>query len=315
MPLLEILKSVLLFFIVAGLAWILTKKKILQKETSHVLSTLLINLIVPAYALYRFSTAFSAKMLQEGLLVLGTALWYAAVAIPLATLLSVFSNYKKEFKIAVIFSNTGYLPISLVTFLASTGINIDQIKLILLILLYVAPWAIFLWTYGYKKLGSEEGTVFNALNPPLVFTFAGVVLGLLGAGEFFKKAWFLKIPFETISAAMVPVMLLCLGSMLAEVESKKFPVKEILLVAMAKFILLPLSAVPVMLLNVPVNVKIVAAFEFCMPPAMNIAVIARYRGGNWKMVSALIFGLYALSIILIPVDVYFLLKLGKIILK
>ena len=67
MPLLEILKSVLLFFIVAGLAWILTKKKILQKETSHVLSTLLINLIVPAYALYRFSTAFSAKMLQEGL--------------------------------------------------------------------------------------------------------------------------------------------------------------------------------------------------------------------------------------------------------
>jgi predicted permease len=273
------------------------------------ISRLLIDFMLPAALFYSMFSHFDPNHLEQVLqpavsqfvlLVLGaglmSVLWRALkLKVPRGTAVALAA-----------FQNNVYLPLPIAVALVPAN---EALKAQFFVGCFVIFFTPTLWSLGVILLAGRRGheqrgsTWKLALNPP----FLGAVGGILGKLIFTKLAIELPLPAKNFLSLMgngtVPVAMVVLGGLLAEVRSVwDVEVKAVYAIAAVKMLILP--AVTLLFLywwrgGDPIF-RLVLMLEASAPPATNISLIVRRYGGETKFVASTTFVTYVMSAVSIP---------------
>lgn len=183
----------------------------LPKETSLVLSRLVLYLMLPAAIFQSFCQNFTVPYLKEGLFFIGLGLVTTGIQVAAATLIGrrlPRDPYTQNLCIAVLaIPNTSYVGTPLVLELFGT-------RTLMQMMLFTVPLTIYCNTEGYRLLaGQGKGGLRSLMNPVTLSMLAGMVFGLAG----------IPVPdlatqvLAGCSGCVAPLSMILMGSILSAV--------------------------------------------------------------------------------------------------
>lgn len=286
MPLGTFIEEMLILYLIGIAGFIARKTGLLGSQTNQVLTQLILHLTLPALILYTLDIPFSlSKVTEFG--------WLTAMSVYII-LIATFIGYQMRkranpikdnspvYESLIIFGNQGYIgyAISYILFQEQGVIYLTMFNICYLI--YIWAYGIFLFTKSAKKIPWRA----IWLNPGIVSTFIGVIVFVTP----FTWPHVLATTLETTGKMTIPLSMLVIGSLIANVKMKSLPqlMKNPLLwkAAFARLLIIPLCLLPFILLPVPFTLLIIAVLVTGMPAAPTISLYAEKYGGNAKLASA-----------------------------
>tara|TARA_Y100001933_G_C18960257_1_gene547821 strand:+ start:355 stop:1284 length:930 start_codon:yes stop_codon:yes gene_type:complete len=294
---------VLFLLIVAGI--IIKKKGIVTEHINKEVSSLVINVCLPAFILSSMAFDFSVEVLiNSGMLVFLSFTIYG-VSIVMAKLLN--KALKKQgaardvYEYIAVFSNCGFMGYPVLH--AAFGE-----EAVFYAAIYNLSFSVLVWSYGVfimQRSHREDAVkrsvisiIKSSINPAMIAVFIGFALFLTGVklpGPIFKTV-------KMIGSATTPLSMMFIGFILAEVHPKELlsDWKDYVLTA-HRLVIIPLlvyfglTAIGVDGITLVIPVVVAA-----MPAAANSAIIASKYKSDFKLASKLIFITTLLSIVSIP---------------
>ena len=198
-------------FLFMGIGFALSKLHILPKESSKVLSKLVVWVFYPALCFITTAKNCTPKTLMDN----GINLLYSAVALALAITLSYFlvpifakrRTYESAiYRYALTFANSGYMGDPLV-------LAIFGEEFLFYYKIFTIPVSFVIYTWGVGILTPKEKKPKNAfiklLNPSNVGLILGIVVGLSGIYTYFPE--FITDSLESLKACLGPCVMLLAG--------------------------------------------------------------------------------------------------------
>ena len=212
-----VLSPMLTLFLCMAVGYVLCKAKILPHEAGKVMAKLLTWVFSPALTFYTMSIyCTTANFIKGGsyILIAGISVCVAVcLSFPLSKLFVKDNSYVRGvYKYALTFGNSGYVGDPLV--LALFGLDgLFWYKLICL------PINILIYTWGIsvlvaKKEGDKRNNLKSLLNAPMIATFVGIIVGLLGVGDFLigtTTVTFFGKTLDLLKSCYGPVAMLLAG--------------------------------------------------------------------------------------------------------
>ena len=169
--------QIIKYFLYMLLGFGLGKAGRLPRETSTVLSRLMLYLMLPSAIFQSFCQNFTIPYLTEGLSLIALGLLTSGLQIVAATVLGrrlPRDTYTQNVCIAILaIPNTSYVGTPLVLELFGT-------KTLMQMMLFTIPLTVYCNTEGYRLLvGKEKADARALLNPVTVSMLAGMAFGLL----------------------------------------------------------------------------------------------------------------------------------------
>ncbi|MBX7247066.1 MAG: AEC family transporter [Candidatus Sumerlaeaceae bacterium] len=204
--------------------------------------------------------------------------------------------------------NNIYLPLPIaMAILASPA---EQARAQFYIGSFVLAFTPLLWSVGVILLKERRDVgvpiikmLGNALNPPFIAAVAGVIVKHISL----KYGWGMPTVATGIlklcSDATVPMAMLVLGGIMAEVKwSHDFEVKAVLTVGIIKLLVIPAAALAFIRFNGGLDpiFGFVMLLEAASPPATNISLAARTFGGKTSLIALTLFITYLISMLTLP---------------
>lgn len=298
------LNSVIIIFTMIGIGFILTKKGLLNEETNHIFSKLVINVSLPLMMVVSLSERFTrAELFRSG--------WWLLISFT-CVILSYFGGKllarvtkcesEGVFLPMVTFSNTIFigLPVNVAIF--------GERSLPYVFLFYLANTVLF-WTLGVAKLSGREkmGSITEAvkklINPPLMGFMGGVFLIITGI-ELYKP---LIDAFRYVGGITTPLSLFFIGTVLANQNLDGLSIgKKETIMLVGKFVMAPVITIVILsiagiYLEIPTLLKHVYLIQASMPSMTNVAIVARYYNRDYKYASLMVGVSTLLCIFTIPV--------------
>lgn len=285
----------------AAAGYIAKIKGIINGESDHALTQIILYITLPALILYSMDFPYQDSLLKDfGWLIL-LSFYALGIACLLALFLASRSNLspdkKSVYQGLVIFGNQGFLGYAVCSSLFSKpGI------------MYAALFNIFflilIWTYGIYIL--TKGRVQFSwkaiiLNPGIAATVAGLFMFL------FSIKWPLIISgtLELLGTPTTPLSMLLIGSLIGNLDVKgmwkALKSKYIWIAVITKLIIVPLFLFPFVFLNLKFEVFAVAVLVTAMPCAPTTPIFAKKYGGNAVFGSIGVWVSSMLSLITLPV--------------
>lgn len=208
------LKQVVNLFLFMILGYVLSKKKIMPRETANVFSKLLVWVCSPALYLNTFSTQFSSEELKKSLVFILAAVVALAVsyfgALLLRKPISRDGYSQNVFIYSACIPNFGYMGnVLILALIGQTALLQFQI--------FVIPFTIFMVTGGYSLLLDRKTGIKGIINPMIIALFAGIILGLLNL----RLPDFVCDMLTGASDCMGPISMILAGCVIADFDLKK----------------------------------------------------------------------------------------------
>ncbi|MGE7835468.1 AEC family transporter [Viridibacillus arvi] len=222
----------------------------------------------------------------------------------ISTLLKASRSEFSAMILGAVFMNSGNYGAPVVLFaLGAAGFDIAVIIMVLQSLL-MNSLGIFFASIGGSQKATIQQSIQKVLRMPLIYAaLAGITL------EFYH----ITIPktvmdgVSLVAEASIPTVMLVLGMQLAAISAKKVDYRLVSVVSIIRIILSPILAA-VILSFMPLSslIKTVLIIQSAMPAAANTTMIALQFDTEPDLVSFTTFVTTIISIVSIPVVLYFL---------
>ena len=294
--------SILVVFCLTG--FVLCKVKLVNSEHSKPLSVLLVYVFFPCMSFNTFSAQFNVAYLQQrGALILVSVgmLAVMVVASKIVTKLLGGDAYTKninEYSMAT--ANVGYMGYPLVEAVFGQEVLLDC-------MMFGLPMSIYIGTIGYNMLtiGKGQKSIWQKIfTPSLIGILLGCAVGISG----------IRLPQTVFDIAkmssncVAPISMLLTGMAISQ-----FSIKELLsnwkvyIICAVRLIAAPVLAFGLIKLFGLSFALIPAVALHAMPCGMNNIVYPKLVGKDCRHGAAIVLVSTALSVITIPLCIYFLL--------
>lgn len=292
---------ILLLFVAIG--YVLGKTGIVKHEHSKALSTLLVYVFLPCNVFKTFVARFNVEYIFAN--------WYSiAISSVIVIVLAVASHFipravtkdkyeRSVFEYSLVVPNSGYMGYAL----ASSVFGAAGLMGIMTMAL---PLQIYIYTFGYAIL-TKQGLNFKKLiNPVLIATLLGMILGLLKT----PVPAFAGSILDSASACMAPISMILTGLVISE-----FKIKDIAFNArIYPIILLRLVVIPVI---IGFALKpfcdswtvSIAVLLYALPCGMNTVVFPKLVGEDCRSGAGVALVSTILSAITVPL-IFFIFGIG-----
>ena len=244
-----VVQQVIILFVLIGIGFGLTKKKLFSEKTIAELTTFILYLVTPCVIIESFNRPFDADMLNALLLS-----FLAAIVVHVLSIFIAFlfirdrdKNTQTIFRFGVVFSNCAFMALPLQqALLGSEAVFYGSS--------FIAVFNLFVWTYGYgimktdtenkgqKKSGQMvfSQLIKTLLNPGIASVFLGLFLFLTST----KLPFFIQKPIQYLAALNTPLPMIVIGFYVASV--KDFSIlkdKKMFLASFLRLVFIPLLSI------------------------------------------------------------------------
>lgn len=299
-----VIQQVAVLFLLIVVGYGVKKLNVVSDKINNEISSLVINVTLPAFLLTAMGASFSKeKLFNSGwLLVIAFAIYLCAILCSyiFVKFMKIEGRNKDIYQYVIVFANTGYMgyPVTAAVF-GKEGVFYAAI--------YNLAFTTLIWTFGVylmKRTDNSEtersikNIMKKMMSPALVAVVVGFTLFLFSVEippTIFKT-------LEIIGGATTPLSMMFIGFILAEIPLRDFgDGKNMAVVTLVRLIILPLLVLVVLkamgvsgyLLSIPVLIT-------AMPAAANTAILSAKYNNDYKLASKLIFVTTLLSIVTIP---------------
>lgn len=294
---------ILFLFIICG--FIIGKLKGIPIEKSNILSTLLVNIFLPAKLFLNFSqrctltylkTNYSTLIISTGIVAL-----LALFSLGASKLLTKNPYERNVYRYSFTISNYAYLGYVLVE--ATLGA-----QALTNMILFCIPFSIYTNSFGYSLLTGKKGLVKSMLNPLMISIALGMVFGIFKI----PIPAILTTAFSNASACTGPVSMVLTGLVISSFTLKELiPNKETFVFSSIRLILIPLFIFSICMLLKPLGLLSEAIYPAavivgCMPCGLNTIVFPLLVGEDCKMGAKFVLFTNIMCLVTIPIWVWIL---------
>ncbi|NLN83372.1 MAG: AEC family transporter [Firmicutes bacterium] len=291
-------------FILIMIGYLLTKSKIINKESGKTLADLLVYFILPSNIIISFLMEFNLQILKEGLVILIVSACIQMITPLLGKYIYPGSEGKElaVLRYGTVVSNAGYLgnPMALALY-GSQGLLYASIFLI--------PQRIVVWSLGVSYFTGNRGKkMFKQIlfHPCILAVIVGLVLMLAQ----------IKLPSALVkvlqhgSNSVTPISMVLIGNLLADISFKSLINKTILWYTTVRLILIPAAVLAICsALNLPTMVTVISTLLVAMPAGATTAILAAQHDGDDVLAAKIVFFTTFLSLITVPIFILIMNKL------
>lgn len=291
-------KQIFLMFIYMMIGFILFKKKMITKQGSKEIATLLLYVILPLAIIKPYLIDFD----HEKLIGLGKSFIIAVVALALSMLVAklIFGKKHPMENFCAAFSNAGFI-----------GIPLTQMALgdeaVFYIAIFIALLTVLQWTYGVMIITGDK----SAASPKKIITNPIVIAVVIGIIVFLLPVSvppILTSAVSAIAALNAPIAMIVLGVYLAQTKlSELFTTKIVYLSTFVRLVLIPLLTIAVLSLfpDSFQDVRLAILISASAPIGTNVAIFAQLNGMDYTEAVKNICFSTLLSIVAIPLIIGF----------
>ena len=294
---------ILVTFCVIG--YVLCKAKLANPDHSKVLSVILIYILFPLMSFKTFSAQFTVEYLQEKGLILLVSLGLIPIVVIVAKIFGKFLGgdpYEKNVnEYSMSMANIGYMGYPLAEALFGTAGMLDC-------MMFGLPMTIYINTVGYNMLTAGKGqrTILHKIfTPRMCGILSGCLVGITG----------LQLPplvFEIAemgSNCVAPISMMLTGMAISQ-----FSIKELLcnrrvyMICAVRIVLMPILVWALVKLCGLTFAMMPAVLLYAMPCGMNTIVFPKLVEKDCRLGAGTVLVSTALSMLTIPLCIYFLLS-------
>ena len=300
------LKSVIIFVLLAVPGYIAVKTKLFKSEDSNVLSKLALYVAVPFFIVSStVSIDLTGKMAINLLLV---ALFYSAFTVLTIFLAKLFIKKDNEKglsgleRFCVIFANNGFIGLPLAE--AVFGSNSPILAYIVVINVINVTMLMVLGSYMFS--GDKSSIYFKGIvkSPAIIAFVIAIIINLIGIKEVSSEVVYYS---NYIKSLVTPISMTILGMKFADVKILSlFTSKKLYYISFLKLIVVPIIVMAIMLV-VNMFIEIDNGIIFTMfigfatsTASLTTSLADRYKVGE-KEASIYVLGTTLLSVITLPI--------------
>lgn len=289
--------------------WVIGRKRV-PSDTLAFLSSLAIDIAIPLLVLANLISDFSPQEYPDWwrmpLWWLGFAI--VSLALSLSASFLVRKEIRSEFTISLFYQNGLFFPILIIEGLFG-GDNPYLVPLFLFVIFHPSMvFSTYTLFFG-KRIQKEKLNWRRIVNPVLVATIVGLIIGLVSVNEYIPK--FLIIIVTMVGAIATPLFMLILGGniyndfMYKADNGKRWYIPEVVKFVVIKNVVFPLIFLALLLwLRPNSTIALIVMLQAAVPPITAIPIFVERCGGNRQIASQFIFASFVLSIVSIPALLY-----------
>jgi len=289
--------------------WIIGRRRV-PSDTLAFLQSLAIDIALPLLVVGNLITNFSPQAYPEWW---RFPLWWlgftvVALALSLSSSFLVRKEIRAEFTIGLLYQNGLFLPILILEGLFG-GDNSYLVPLFLFVIFH--PSLIF-GTYTLffgKRIQKEKLNWRRIVNPVLVATAIGIVIGLVSVNEYIPE-FFITI-VRMVGAITIPIIMLILGGNIYNDfkykanSQRTWYIGETIKFVLMKNVVFPLVFLGLLILLRPdLTVALIVIIQAAVPPITAIPILVERCGGNRQIASQFVFASFVFCILSIPAIIY-----------
>ncbi len=289
--------------------WIIGRRR-LPSDTLAFLSSLAIDIAIPSLVIANLVSGFSPQGYPDWW---HMPLWWLGFAV-VALALSVSASFlvrreiRSEFTISLFYQNGLFFPVLIIEGLFG-GDNPYLVPLFLFVIFHPSMiFSTYTLFFG-KRIQKERLNWRRIVNPVLVATVVGLVIGLISANDYIPK--FLITIVTMVGAIAIPLFMLILGGniyndfMYKTDNNRRWYVPEVVKFVVIKNVIFPLIFLALLLwLRPDSTIALIVMLQAAVPPITAIPMLVERCGGNRQIASQFVVASFILSILSIPAVIY-----------
>ena len=209
-----VFEQVLILFSFVTLGYLLSKTGKVNPRHSKILSSVLVNVILPCNVLKAFWGNFTTEYLSENYVMvtlsLAVLLVLAAAAFFAGKLFGRDKYIQKVYEYSIVVPNMGYMGYPLAEAMYGAAGLMD-------LMMFGIPVSLYIYIYGYPILTKTKINLKELLNPVIITMVAAMGLGLSGL----QMPALVSDILESGSACMGPISMLLTGIVISEYNLKE----------------------------------------------------------------------------------------------
>ncbi len=282
--------------------YLLVKGRLLDRDGLNMITRLLIKFFLPVFMFYQLTTHFDFASFPHWWVFPLFGMAISLVAFIVGKIILFFYRrivYPREFLSLIIFQNSGYIPLMLVTtlFKGEEAKTLYVYIFLLLIGFNLMMWSVGVWLLAKKR---ERGLDIKRIaNPPLVVMFLTLFLISMGWQKLIPSV--ILRSAEMFSHCALPLAILVIGGGLAQIQLARVSLPSLLPVIATKLIILPFIALTIIWIwKIRSLFGFLLMIETVVPSAVTLAIIARFYQSEEEFVNQTIFYTHIISLITMP---------------
>jgi len=289
--------------------WIIGRRRV-PSDTLAFLSSLAIDIALPLLVVANLISDFSPQEYPNWWHIPLWWLGFAVVALALSLLASflVKKEIRSEFIISVFYQNGLFFPILIIGGLFG-GDNPYLVPLFLFVIFHPSMiFSTYTLFFG-KRIQNEKLNWRRIVNPVLVATVVGLVIGLASVREYVPD--FVITIVTMVGAIATPLFMLILGGniyndfMYKADNNKRWYIWDVIKFVVIKNIVFPLVFLALLLwLRPDSTIALIVMLQAAVPPITAIPILVERCGGNRQIASRFVVASFILSIFSIPAFLY-----------
>jgi len=298
-----ILEQVGILLLFCAIGYILARKKVLDSAKGDLLSGMLVHLFMPATVFSTCAANCTVAYISEKypllLVSAGLLLLLIVVARFLVRFLGPACYLRDMYEYSLVIPNTAYIGYPLILSLYGSEGLLDM-------LIFGLPLIFYCYTTGYNILTDRRKEKFSlkkVLTPVTISMALGCIVGLSG----------IRIPnmitqiVDKSAACLAPLGTLLMGMSISEFSFRQMLAdKRLYWLTALRLVVIPLAVFVILKLGRWEFALIPAICSHCMPCGMNVIIFPKLIGQDCSNGAGLVLLSTVLSIITIPLCMYFL---------
>lgn len=294
----NIFTQVAVLFIIILVGYFVRKKGLLDEASTSKLSSLVMNIFLPAMIITAMQIQFDKEMIPKILSLLFVSMVMFGVSTIVAFLLKLFIKSDSKlgiFQYALVFSNSGFMGYPVVEAVLGKGA-------IFYAAIFNLPFNFLCFTLGVyflsKGNSNAKFSIKSMINPSMIAVFIGLALFITGT----ELPVFINQPLELLGDVTTPLSMIVIGSMLAGSSAMEcFKRFDMYMLAILRLVAIPVLVFlvlrPFSFDSVVMAIPVVIA---AMPSAANTAIMANEYGADVALASQAVFFTTLFSVVSIP---------------
>lgn len=294
----NIFTQVAVLFIIILVGYFVRKKGLLDESSTSKLSSLVMNIFLPAMIITAMQIQFDKEMIPKILSLLFVSMVMFGVSTIVAFCLKFFiKSYSKLgiFQYSLVFSNSGFMGYPVVEAVLGKGA-------IFYAAIFNLPFNFLCFTLGVYFLSKGNSnarfSIKSMINPSMIAVFIGLALFVTGT----ELPVFVNQPLELLGDVTTPISMIVIGSMLAGSSAMEcFKRFDMYMLAILRLVAIPMLVFlvlrPFSFDSVVMAIPVVIA---AMPSAANTAIMANEYGSDVSLASQAVFFTTLFSVVSIP---------------
>lgn len=296
-----VLQSVLVLLGIGFIGFWITRRHILPENVISFLSTLAIDIALPATVFASIMVNFNPDDFPNWWQLPLWWLFFTSVALVLSLTFRFVSRKetRDEFGISLFFQNGIFFPLIILSGIFGT----ETAFIAQLFIFIMFHPTLFFSTYQlfFRKKTSSPLRWQRLINPVLVATVIAVVINLIGVRTYLPD--FIVNIFEILGAMALPLVMIILGgSLYLDFQQKgKFYVGEITKFIIVKNIVFPLVFIGLLVwLKPDYNIALLIFLQAAVPPVTATPILTDRAGGRKSITTQFVFTSFIASMLTIP---------------